>query len=88
MKGKAWGCPIGPAIVPGVSWAAAPGPIDEAEVRRAIGALLNEGVLPETSMSAEGVNKKWEKLARAPGELRTRKMTVSWPVKKKTRRKR
>jgi hypothetical protein len=49
MKGKAWGSPVGPAIVPGVSWAAAPGPLDAAEVRRAIGALLNEGVLPEAS---------------------------------------
>jgi hypothetical protein len=83
MKGKAWGCPVGPAIVPGVSWAAAPGPLDAAEVRRAIGALLNEGVLPEASTSAEGVNKKWEKLARAPGELKTRKAAVSWPAEKK-----
>jgi hypothetical protein len=83
MKGKAWGCPVGPAIVPGVSWAAAPGPLDAAEVRRAIGALLNEGVQPEASTSAEGVNKKWEKLAKAPGELKTRKAAVSWPAEKK-----
>jgi hypothetical protein len=43
MKGKAWGCPVGPAIVPGVPWTAAPGPLVPAEVRRAIGGLLNEG---------------------------------------------
>jgi hypothetical protein len=66
---------VGPAIVPGVSLA---------NVRRAIGALLNESVLPETSSSAEGVSKKWEKLARAPGELKARKAAVSWPAKKKT----
>jgi hypothetical protein len=40
-------------------------------------------VLPKTATSAEGVNKKWEKLARAPGELRTRKAILSWPVEKK-----
>jgi hypothetical protein len=40
-------------------------------------------VLPKTATSAEGVNKKWEKLARAPGELRTRKATLSWLVEKK-----
>ncbi len=67
MKEKAWGCPVGQAIVPGVPWAAAPGPLEAAEVRRAIGGLLNEGVLPDTSLSAEAINRKWEKLARAPG---------------------
>ncbi len=53
MKGKAWGCPIGPAIVPGVPWMATPGPLEAAEERRAIGSLLNEGVLPDASLSAE-----------------------------------
>lgn len=84
MKGKAWGCPIGPAIVPGVPWMAAPGPLEAAEVRRAIGSLLNEGVLPDASLSAEAVNKKWEKLVRAPGDLKLKKPGLSWPTERRT----
>jgi hypothetical protein len=45
MRGKTWGCPVAPAIVPGVPWTAAPGPLESGEIKRAIGGLLTEGVV-------------------------------------------
>lgn len=83
MKGKSWGCPVAPAIIPGVPWVAAPGPLEGSEVRRAIGALLNEGVVPDTSLSADMVGKKWEKLVRAPGDMKPKKPGLTWPTERK-----
>lgn len=54
-----------------------------AEVRQAIRGLLNKVVLPDASLSAEAVNKKWEKLARAPGDLKLRRPGLSWPAEKR-----
>jgi hypothetical protein len=83
MRGRAWGCPVAPAIVPGVPWTATQGPLESSEVKRAIGALLSEGVVPDNSLSADSVNRKWEKLARAPGDMKPKKPGLTWPMERR-----
>ncbi len=56
---------VATAIVPGAQRVASLGPPEAAVVRRVIGGLLNEGVVPNASLSAEVVSKWWENLARA-----------------------
>lgn len=80
LNGKAWGCPIAPAIQPGSPWEAAPGPLASADVVTAIGALLNTGCIADACISFESMRKKWEKIKRAPGDLRRKKAEKSWPA--------
>jgi hypothetical protein len=74
---------VAPAIVPGVPWTAAPSPLGSSEIKWAIGALLTEGVVPDNSLSADSVNRKWEKLTRAPEELKPKKAALTWPIERR-----
>ena len=80
LGGKAWGCPLAPAIQPGSPWEETPGTLTAAEVSEAIGDLLNIGCLPDTSVGAESLKKKWEKLIRNPRDMRRRKPDRTWPA--------
>jgi hypothetical protein len=79
LGGKAWGCPVAPAITTGAPWSEAAGPPDSSLVRAAIGALLNEGVLADHCLNGETLKRKWDKLARAPKELKQKKPEKAWP---------
>ncbi len=67
---KEWGAPVSPIIVPGVPWEAAPGPLDQSSVKKACGALLNNGCMADSSATVEGVLKKWDRqqTTRKPAE--------------------
>ncbi len=71
---KEWGAPIAPIVVAGVPWEAAPGPLDQQSVGRALRTLLNSGCAADSSTTSEGVQKKWERqqVTRKPAEK-------SWP---------
>ena len=77
---KAWGCPIAPAIQPGALWSNAVGPLAGGEVVKAVGGLLNTGCLVESSVASESLRKKWEKVQRAPGDLRRKPAEKTWPA--------
>ena len=80
LSGKAWGCPLAPAIQPGSPWEETPGALTAAEVTEAIGDLLNMGCLPDTSVGGESLKKKWEKFIRSPRDMRRRKPDRTWPA--------
>jgi hypothetical protein len=80
LNGKAWGCPLAPAIQVGSDWADAPGPLKAADVRAAVGALLGEGVLADCSLNEESLKRKWTKIQRAPDALKPRKPEKTWPT--------
>lgn len=80
LHGKAWGCPIAPAITPGTLWNTAVGPLPAAEVSNAVGALLNTGCLTESSVAQDSMRKKWEKIQRAPESLRKKPAEKTWPT--------
>ncbi len=52
-KGKEWGAPVAPVLVPGAPWEAAPGPPDQKEIIAACAQLLNGGGLPDACANAE-----------------------------------
>jgi hypothetical protein len=79
LNGKAWGSPIAPALMAGAPWAEAGGTLKPADVRAAIGKLLNTGVLADSSLSEETMRKKWSKIQRAPDSMRARKPEKTWP---------
>ena len=80
LRGRAWGSPVTPAMQLGTEWSPEAGPLHIAEVAAAIGALLNTGCLTETSVAQESTRKKWEKIAKAPADLRKKKADRSWPA--------
>ena len=80
LNGKAWGSPVAPAIQPGAMWTTAVGPLDGQEVAAAIGALLNTGCLVESSVAQESLRKKWDKIRRAPDDLRRKAPEKTWPT--------
>jgi hypothetical protein len=43
MRGRVGGCPVAPAIVPGVPWTAAPGPLESSKGKWAFGACGRGG---------------------------------------------
>ena len=78
--GKEWGCPVGPIIVPGAPWEAAPGPPDEREVEMACGSLLNTGCMAETALNADSLQRKWNGLLGNPSSIMQRKPDKKWPT--------
>ena len=80
LNGKEWGCPIAPAIIPGMMWTTTAGPLTGAEVRTAVGALLNNGCMTETSVAKETMRKKWSKAKANPDDLRRKKAEKTWPA--------
>jgi hypothetical protein len=80
LGGKSWGSPIAPGLMPGAPWTNAPGPLLTRDVAAAIGALLNTGCLPDSSVGADTMWRKWEKLRANPGDLKRKKAEKSWPV--------
>jgi len=48
-------------------------------VKTAFGALLNEGVLAEGSISEDTMRKKWAKIQRAPETMEQRRAEKTWP---------
>ena len=65
----AWKCPLIPLILPGQVISQSldlPAPED---LRRAIGAIMAKGVLPETSRTGNAVTTKWRRLINNPEEL-------------------
>ncbi len=77
--GKDWGCPVGPVLVPGTPWEAAPGPISEQDISDACGALLNTGCGVEAAASADSLQKKWNSLLENPDRLTVRRPDKTWP---------
>ena len=71
-RGKDWGTPTAPLVVPGAHWEAAPGPPAEKEIADSIGQFLNSGVLAEAAVSMEGIKRKWETLMENPGQISRR----------------
>ena len=80
LNGKAWGCPVAPALQTGAPWAEAAGPLKPADVMAAVGSLLNVGVLADSSLNEESMKRKWAKIQRGgPDSMKARKAEKSWP---------
>ena len=76
----AWRCPLIPLILPGqVTGQSLDLPAPE-DIRRAIGAIMAKGVLPETSRTGNAVTTKWRRLANNPEELVENRGKVPWPA--------
>jgi hypothetical protein len=79
LNGKAWGCPIAPALQAGAPWTEAAGPLKPVDVMAAVGSLLNMGVLADSSLNEESMRKKWAKIQRAPDSMKARRAEKTWP---------
>ena len=79
LNGKAWGCPVAPALQVGAPWAEAAGPLKTADVRAAIGSLFGTGTLADSSLNEESMRKKWAKIQRAPDSMKAKRPEKTWP---------
>lgn len=74
--GKAWGCPVAPAITAGKE---GPRLVTGRDISAAVGSLLNAGTVADGCLTAESLKKKWEKLVRSPKDLKQKKAEKTWP---------
>lgn len=79
LKGKAWGCPIAPALVPGAPVAEVPINLAAKDVAAAVGSLLNLGCLAESCTHSASMYKRWDLFRTQPADAVRRPAEKSWP---------
>jgi len=74
-----WKCPVVPLILSGAPFNKHAYLPPEGALRRAVAAIMGQGVLPETYSSVSSLVKMWDRLTGNPNEFSQKAGPVSWP---------
>lgn len=79
LQSGGWGCPLLPIICPGASLDVVPQLPTGAQIRHAIGKVMNSARMPTAMASCKTLMTKWKKLMDGSEDYEERVPSITWP---------